>query len=255
MRVLILGGTTEASELARALAGDRRFDAVLSLAGRTRTPAQAPIPSRIGGFGGVEGLVAYLRAERTDALIDATHPFAVQMSHHAVAAAELARVSMLALSRPLWLPVEGDRWTVVADMPAAARALGRSSRRVFLTIGQKDLAPFAAAPWHHYVVRSVDPPDPAALPPGAEVIAARGPFEEGAERRLLEAHRIDVLVTKNSGGTATVAKLAAARALRMPVVMVARHARPSVETVADAAAALAWLFRLHGAIPPARRGV
>jgi precorrin-6A/cobalt-precorrin-6A reductase len=254
MRVLILGGTSEASELARALAGDRRFAAVLSLAGRTRSPLPPPIPSRIGGFGGVEGLAAYLRAERTDALVDATHPFAVQMSRNAVAAGELARVPVLALCRPAWQPVQGDRWTVVADMPAAARALGRSLRRVFLTIGQKDLAAFAAAPWHQYVVRSVDPPDPAALP-GAEVIAARGPFEEGAERRLLEAHRIDVLVSKNSGGTATAAKLAAVRALRLPVVMVARPAAPPVETVADAAAALAWLARLHGAMPPARRGV
>jgi len=255
MRVLILGGTTEASELARALADDRRFDAVLSLAGRTRAPAQSPIPSRTGGFGGVEGLVAYLRAERVDALIDATHPFAAQISRHAVAAGEMARVPALALRRPPWQPVEGDRWTVVADMPAAARALGRSPRRVFLTIGQKDLAVFAAAPWHHYLVRSVDPHDPAALPPGAKAITARGPFEEGAERRLLEAHRIDVLVTKNSGGTATAAKLAAARALHLPVVMAARPAAPPAETVADAQAALDWLVRLHGAMSAARRGV
>jgi precorrin-6A/cobalt-precorrin-6A reductase len=255
MRVVLLGGTTEASALCRAIVGDSRFEAVLSLAGRTRAPVAPPIPWRTGGFGGVDGLAAYLRAERIDALIDATHPFAAQMTRHAVAAAGLCGVPLLVLSRPPWRPLEGDRWTVVPDMAAAARALGATARRVFLTIGQKDLAPFAAAPWHHYLVRSVDPPDPAALPPGAETIAARGPFEEAAERRLLAAHHIEVLLTKNSGGGATDAKLTAARALRIPVVMVARPAPPPAETVADAAAALDWLTRLHVASGPARRGV
>ena len=246
MRVLILGGTSEASGLASTVGADRRFAATLSLAGRTRAPLPPPIAWRVGGFGGIEGLVAYLRAERINALIDATHPFAEQMTCHAAAAAELAKIPLLVLCRPPWQPVGSDRWTVVPDMAAAAAALGRAPRRVFLTVGRKDLAPFAAAPWHHYLVRSVDLPDPAALPAGAKAIAARGPFGEAAERRLLQEHGIDVIVTKNSGGAATAGKLAAARALFLPVVMIARPVPPPLPTVADAKTALDWLIRLHG---------
>ena len=255
MRVLILGGTSEASALARALAGDARFQPMLSLAGRTRSPIPPPIPWRVGGFGGTDGLAAYLRAERIGALVDATHPFAAQMTRNAVAAGRLAGVPLLAICRPPWQPAPDDRWTTVPDMRAAAEALGRSPRRVFLTVGQQDLAPFAAMPWHWYLIRSVDPPDPAALPPRAEVIAARGPFAETAERRLLEQHGIDILVTKNSGGRATESKLIAARALGLPVVMVDRPEPLPILSVPDAEAALDWLMRLHGATDAARRGV
>ena len=255
MRVLILGGTSEAAALARALAGDARFCATLSLAGRTRAPAAPPIPHRVGGFGGIAGLADYLRAERIDALIDATHPFAAQMSRHAVAAATQTGTRLLVIARPRWQPVPGDRWITVATMPAAADALGHTARRVFLTIGRQDLAPFVAAPWHCYLIRSVEPPDPVALPPRAEVIAARGPFAEADERRLLAQRRIDVMVTKNSGGSATAGKLAAARALGLPVVMVERPAAPPAgNTVADAESAHAWLLRVH-AETTAERGV
>jgi precorrin-6A/cobalt-precorrin-6A reductase len=255
MRVLILGGTSEATALARALADDPRFQATLSLAGRTRAPVPPPIPWRIGGFGGVDGLIAYLRAERIDALVDATHPFAEQITRHAEAAAGPTGVPLLVICRPPWQPSPGDHWTIVPDMPAAAKALGRTPRRVFLTIGQKDLSTFAAAPWHHYLIRSIDPPNPAALPTQAEVIAARGPFQEAAERQLLAQHRIDIIVTKNSGGTATAGKLVAARALGLPVVMVARPAPPAIATVAEAPAAMDWLVQLHGAPTAPRRGV
>lgn len=255
LKILILGGTTEASALARALAGDPRFEPVLSLAGRTRAPVLPPIPHRIGGFGGVEGLVRYLQEEKFAALIDATHPFAARMSLNAAEAARIAHVSLLAVCRPAWERVEGDRWIEVADMEAAADALGAAPRRVLLTIGQKELAPFASAPQHEYVIRSVDAPDPAMRPPDAEVVTARGPFAEVDERRLLREKRIDVIVTKNSGGTATAAKLAAARALGIPVIMVGRPARPQVETVASAEAALVWLEDAHRAISPSRRGV
>ncbi len=256
MRVLILGGTGEATALAHALAGDARFEATLSLAGRTRSPVTPPIPYRIGGFGGVAGLAAYLGGERIAALIDATHPFAAQMSRHAVLAAELARVPLLRISRSPWQATPDDHWTVVPDMAAAAEALVGTPRRVFLTIGQKDLAAFAAAPWHDYLVRSVDPPDPAALPPRATVIVARGPFEREAERTLLRQHRIEVVVTKNSGGSATVGKLIAARTLGLPVIMVERPpALPGMSTVADSRAGLEWLTQLHGGARPERRGV
>lgn len=255
LKLLILGGTTEASALARAVADDGRFAAILSLAGVTKAPAKPPVPFRIGGFGGAAGLAAYLKLERIDALIDATHPFAARISANAAAAAREAGVKLLAICRPAWQPVAGDRWTPVAGMEAAVAALGAEPRRVFLTIGQKELAPFRRAPQHDYLIRSVDAPDPGTLPARAEVITARGPFAEADEHLLLAGKRIEVIVTKNSGGTATAAKLAAARALGIPVVMVERPARPEVETVETVAAALDWLARLHDATATSRRGV
>jgi precorrin-6A/cobalt-precorrin-6A reductase len=241
MRVLILGGTTEASAIAAALANDSRARPVLSLAGRTRTPVLPAIPARRGGFGGVDGLVAYLREHGIAALIDATHPFAAQISRNAVAAAAMAGVPLLTVLRPAWKSCPGDRWTEVADMPAAAQALGVKPRRVFLTVGQQELGFFGLAPWHNYLVRSVEPPDPALLPPVCRTITARGPFREDEEFRLLQQERIEVLVTKNSGGAATAPKLAAAQAVGARVVMVARPPAPPGETVPDAAGALAWL--------------
>ncbi len=239
MNILILGGTTEASALARAIA-DRPWKATLSLAGRTRDPIPQPIPCRVGGFGGVAGLADYLSGNRIDALVDATHPFAAQMTRNAADAAARTGTTLLAIHRPAWTRPPGAVWHEVATMQAAADALGPAPRRVLLTIGQKDLAPFTAAPQHAYVVRSIDPP--AAPPPGALVLTARGPYDEAAERALLLLHRIEVMVTKNAGGTATVAKLAAAAALGIPVVMVARPALPDgLATVPTAAEALAWL--------------
>jgi precorrin-6A/cobalt-precorrin-6A reductase len=255
LKLLILGGTTEASALARALAGDARFDAVLSLAGVTKAPALPPIPSRVGGFGGIDGLVRYIEDEAIDAIVDATHPFAAQMSRHAAEAAGRTGVGLLAVCRPPWRAATGDRWTPVADMQAAVTALGSTPRRVFLTIGQKELAPFRAAPQHAYVIRSVDAPAQDSLPPDAEVITARGPFAEADEVRLLRDKRIDVIVTKNSGGTATAAKLTAARDLGIPVIMIERPPRPGVEAVATAEAALDWLMRAHDDIAASRRGV
>ncbi len=241
-RVLILGGSTEGSALARALADDAVWQALLSLAGRTRAPVLPPgVAVRIGGFGGAEGLADWLLAERIAAVINATHPFAARMSANAVAGAALAGVRLLRVLRPPWLPVAGDDWRCVPDMDQAAAALGRSPRRVLLTIGQKDLAAFRAAPQHCYLIRSVDPPPPDSLPPDATIITARGPFAVGAEIALLHDHRIDIVVTKNAGGAATQAKLAAARALARPVVMVARPAAADGACVADVAAALAWL--------------
>ncbi len=241
-RVLILGGTTEASALAAALAGDTRFAALLSFAGATRAPRPPPVPWRVGGFGGAEGLATFLRDEAIDLLVDATHPFAARMKRNAAEGAALTGTALLAVRRPEWQPVAGDCWQTVPDMPAAAAALGQTPRRVLLTIGQKDLAAFQAAPWHHYVVRSVDAPDETSLPPRAEVIAARGPFRLQDELDLLDRTFVSAIVTKNSGGDATSAKLAAARQRGIEVVMVARPPiLPGIETVPDAAGALRWL--------------
>jgi precorrin-6A/cobalt-precorrin-6A reductase len=255
LKLLILGGTTESSALARALEHDARFAAVLSLAGATKNPATPPIPFRVGGFGGVKGLADYLAANRIDLLIDATHPFADKMKRNAAEAARIAGVPILAIRRPAWTPEPGDDWTAVPDMEAAATALGERRKRVLLTIGQKELAPFKAHPQHAYVVRTVDAPDPDSLPSDADVITARGPFAEAGERRLLSDRGIEAIVTKNSGGTATQAKLAAARALNIPVIMVARPAVPEVEAVETAEAALDWLERFHETGSSTRRGV
>jgi precorrin-6A/cobalt-precorrin-6A reductase len=246
MRVLILGGTTEARQIGSALAGDERFQVILSLAGRTRQPVAQDVPIRIGGFGGIAGLADYLHSEQTDAVIDATHPFAEQISRNAEAACTEAEVALCVVRRPEWHSGVGDRWLMVRDVPEAARALGQAQRRVLLTVGRQELAPFRAAPQHRYVIRSVDPPPPDALPPDAEVITARGPFHEPDERRLLTEKRIEILVTKNSGGAAAVAKLHAARALGLSVVMVARP--PPVgnaPVVTNVESALRWLMACH----------
>ena len=245
IRVLILGGTTEAGALARALEGDRRFAPTLSLAGVTRTPLLPAIPVRIGGFGGADGLRRWMAEAGTEALVDATHPFAQRISRNAVAAAAATGTAMLQVARPSWLPVPGDRWTVVPDMDAAAASLGTRPRRVLLTIGRKELAPFLAHPQHRYLVRSVDPPPPGSLPPDSVVLARRGPFALPEERALLLAHRIELLVTKNSGGDA--AKLVAARQAGLAVVMVARPPPVPAPSVATWEEALGWLERHHPA--------
>ncbi len=245
MRVLILGGTTEATALSLALSKDQRFETLLSYAGATRAPRPAPTPWRVGGFGGAEGLARFLTAGGYNALIDATHPFAAKMKHNAIEAARLSGVAFLAIDRPAWKMGSGDAWTMVPSMSAAALALGLERKRVLLTIGQKDLAAFLAAPQHAYVVRSVDPPAPETLPPDAISLPLRGPFVLGDEIALLRAQQIAVIVTKNSGGKATEAKLIAARQLGIAVVMVERPARPNWRVTAeDAQSALAWLHQI-----------
>ena len=254
LKILILGGTTEATALAALIAADERFDGELSMAGATRSPKPSPLPTRIGGFGGQCGLRKYLEGEQVDVLIDATHPFAAVISANAAAAAKEAGVAHIALLRTAWAEVPGDDWRHVPDMTAAAEALGGPSRKVFLTIGRKDLAPFQAQPQHRYVIRSVDPPPAELLPPKATAITARGPFDESEETALLRNQQIDILVTKNSGGGATVAKLTAARTLGLPVIMVDRPPAPA-NTVATVEEVRAWLELKHQDTASARRGV
>jgi len=240
-RVLILGGTLEARRLAERLRGRADLAITLSLAGRTTAPAAQPAPVRIGGFGGAEGLAAYLRAEPIRALIDATHPYAAVISANAARAAEAAGVRLLALRRPPWQAVAGDRWSEVADVPAAVEALGSAPRRVFLALGRKEIQPFGTAPQHDYLVRSVDPVVPPLPVPHASYLVARGPFAEATERALLRAHAIDVIVAKNSGGEATYGKIAAARALGIEVILLRRPPLPAVPSVASVTEAIAWL--------------
>ena len=246
MRVLVLGGTTEARALYGLLeARTGRFQATVSLAGATRAPVLPALDVRIGGFGGVAGLRAWLETHGIEAVIDATHPFAAQISGNAVQACTQAGVPLLRVERPGWTPGVGDDWTLVPDMQAAACALGTVPRRVLLTVGRKDLLPFATMDRHDWLLRSVDRPDSALLPPGARVLQARGPFYEAAEETLLRTERIDVIVTKNSGGMATAGKLVAARRLGVAVIMVARPVLAPAPVVPDATAAMTWLDALH----------
>jgi precorrin-6A/cobalt-precorrin-6A reductase len=249
LKVLILGGTTEASALARKITGDSRLAPTLSLAGRTTNPQPQPIPTRTGGFGGIEGLVRFLRSDAINAIVDATHPYADQMSAHAVAACRETGVPLASLVRPEWQRHPDDRWQVVADTEAAARALGAEPRRVFLSLGRQEVHVFAAAPQHHYLARLIEQPEQATLPPDLRLLQARGPFDFTAEERLLREARIDVVVSKNAGGSATYAKIEAARALGLPVVMIARPHKPAGVVMADVDACVDWL---HGLAP---RGV
>ncbi|MEU5214950.1 cobalt-precorrin-6A reductase [Streptomyces sp. NPDC020807] len=248
MHVLILGGTAEARALAGLLHGTPGIRVTSSLAGRVASPRLPAGEVRIGGFGGAEGLAEWLREHAVDAVIDATHPFAERISFNAAGAAATAHVPLLALRRPGWVPVEGDDWRDVASLEEAARALDGLGDRVFLTTGRLGLATFADCPqW--FLVRSVDAPD-TPMPARTELLLARGPFDLPAERDLIARHRIDVLVTKDSGGAATSPKLTAAREAGIPVVVVRRPPVPEgvpVATTPEGAAAWAATAARPGA--------
>lgn len=238
--LLILGGTAEASALAAAVA-DTGIRATLSYAGRTAKPRAQPVPVRIGGFGGVEGLAGWLRAEQVTYLVDATHPFAARISANAIAAAEQAGVPLLALSRPAWRAGAGDRWTPVADLDAAVAALDGPPRRVMLALGRMHVERFAAQPQHDYLLRFVDAPERAPALPRRRLVIDRGPFTVAGDRRLLEAHGTELIVCKNAGGEGAAAKLVAARALGLSVLMIDRPALPPRRTCDSVAAVLDWL--------------
>ncbi|MEU2222868.1 cobalt-precorrin-6A reductase [Streptomyces sp. NPDC018347] len=241
MRVLILGGTTEARRLAELLHGTPGLELTSSLAGRVADPRLPPGGTRIGGFGGAAGLAAWLHESGTGAVVDATHPFAGTIGHHALQAAAAVRVPLLVLRRPGWLPVEGDRWHEVGSLEEAVAALPALGRRVFLTTGRMGLAAFAALDDLWFLVRSVDVPGPP-HPARMEVLLDRGPFTLDGERELLRRHRVDVVVTKDSGGAATAPKLAAAREAGLPVVLIRRPPAPEgVPVVPDAGSAARWV--------------
>jgi precorrin-6A/cobalt-precorrin-6A reductase len=241
MRLLILGGTTEATALAGRIANRRDLDPVLSYAGRTRNPSPPPIPFRVGGFGGVAGLETYLTERKVDAVIDATHPFAVQISRNAVAACRKLGLPTARLTRPPWQRQNDGRWTNVADIAGAVRALGDRPRRVFLTIGGLQLVEFGQVSQHRFVVRTIDPPEGLIALTFHRVILARGPFSVEDEIALMRDERIDTLVTKNSGGSATEAKIKAARALGIEVVIVDRPTPEGYAAFHSIDDVLAWI--------------
>ncbi|UTI64116.1 cobalt-precorrin-6A reductase [Paraconexibacter antarcticus] len=239
-RVLILGGTAEARALAQAL-DDAGVAVVSSLAGRVARPRLPVGETRIGGFGGPEKLAAWLRDNAIAAVVDATHPFAERMSASAAQAAPAAGVPALRLARPGWTEQPGDRWTWVDDLHAANAALERlGAPRVLLTSGRQGLAAFAGNGDAWFLVRCVDPPAPEDLPPRHELLLDRGPYTLDGELGLVDAHGIEVVVTKDSGGPLTAAKLAAARARGLPVVVVRRPPRTGMPAVATVEEAVAW---------------
>ncbi|MER5467574.1 cobalt-precorrin-6A reductase [Streptomyces sp. NPDC002685] len=239
--VLLLGGTTEARELAAELAARPGVRVTTSLAGRVSRPGALEGEVRTGGFGGADGLARWLSEHRVDAVVDATHPFASGITANAARAAAATGIPAVVLRRPGWHPGPGDRWHPVDSLAEAAALLPELGRRVFLTTGRLGLAAFADLAQLHFLVRSVEAPEPP-LPPDTEVLLARGPFTLDDEKGLLRGHRIDALVTKDSGGAATAAKLTAARDLALPVVVVRRPPLPKdVSAVPDVASALALL--------------
>jgi precorrin-6A/cobalt-precorrin-6A reductase len=235
--ILVLGGTAEARELAAAL-HERGTPVTTSLAGRVTRPRLPPGEVRIGGFGGPDRLADWLGANGVTRVVDATHPFAERISTSAMAACAAAGTPLLRLERPGFSERPGDGWRWVDDLEGAAAEIAGLGERVLLTTGRQGLAAFAEGKaW--FLIRCVDPPAPP-LPARHEVLLDRGPYTLEGELALIDRHRIDVLVTKDSGGTYTAAKLDAARARRLPVVVVRRPGRPASQGVSTVAQALAW---------------
>jgi precorrin-6A/cobalt-precorrin-6A reductase len=239
-RLAIVGGTGDAVQLAARAIDLPGLEVITTLAGRTQSPQSVPGTVRIGGFGGEAGLVEYLQAAKIDLIIDATHPFAAQMSWHVAGAATQVGIPRLMLVRPAWTRLPEDIWIEVESVTAAVAAIPASAERIFVTIGRQQLAPFAMLTDRWCLMRSIDPPDPRIpLPPG-KLLLDRGPFSLDSERNLLREYRIQAIVSKNSGGDATHAKIIAARELGLPVIMVQRPSLPEGEIVADIAGAIEW---------------
>lgn len=238
--LLILGGTTEATAFAKA-AVEAGLHGIVSFAGRVERPKRQPLPQRIGGFGGVAGLAAYLRTAKITHVIDATHPFAAQMSRNAVTACAEANVPLMALTRAPWSAVPGDDWTHAAGIQSAVGVLDQPARRVMLAVGRMHLKDFAPNPQHFYLLRLVDPPTTPPPFPDHHVLVSRGPFTLDDDRALMEDHEIELVVSKNAGGTGAYAKIAAARSLGLPVLMINRpHIPPRAEASA-VADVLTWI--------------
>jgi len=238
--VLILGGTSEARQLAKELTASG-VQVISSLAGRVANPKLPVGEVRVGGFGGPDGLSTWLRDTDISAVVDATHPFAERIGTNAALAAQRTKIPLLRLARPGWEEAPGDVWHWTDDLAEAAATLPELGQRVFLTSGRQGLAAFAGLDDVWFLIRCVDPPDPP-LPEHHEVLLARGPYKVDEEHALMVRHRIDVLVTKDSGGTLTSAKLAAARQRGIPVVMIRRPPRPDIEAATTVGEAVTWVL-------------
>jgi precorrin-6A/cobalt-precorrin-6A reductase len=238
--LLVLGGTTEATALCQRLAATG-VRGTVSFAGRVNRPVRQPLPQRVGGFGGAAGLADYLRANAVTHVVDATHPFAAQMSANAVDACLKAEVPLIALTRSPWTPVGGDNWRHVSDIANAVRELDAPAMRVMLAVGRMHLPDFASNPQHFYLLRLVDPlltPPPF---PDHHIVVDRGPFTVEDDLRLLADQRIDLVVSKNAGGTGAVAKIVAARHLGLPVIMIDRPALPARREAHSIGEVMDWI--------------
>ncbi len=249
-RLLILGGTGDAAQLATQTINIPGLETITSLAGRTNEPGAIASPIRTGSFGGKTGLAEYLQTMKIDLLIDATHPFAAQISWNAAHAASTVGIPSLMLVRPAWARDRQDNWIEVESIDRAVAAIPATAARIFLTIGRQQLAPFATLTDRWCLMRSIDPPaTDIPLPPG-KILLDRGPFSLAQELQLLKDQRIDAIVSKNSGGEATYAKIIAARELKLPVVMVQRPMMPEGKQVEHVSEAIDWLCdRLNSAHP------
>jgi len=242
MNILILGGTSEASELVALLAGKPHIQIILSLAGRTKNPVLPQVNCRVGGFGGAYGLADYIKEQNIGALVCATHPFAQKMPFNAQEAAKIAGVPLLYLLRPQWEKTAQDMWIEVASHRQASKALGIAPKRIFLSVGKLELEEYINSSQHYYVIRSIDEITGKPLK-NAFYITSRPPFNLDNEYKLLHDHKIDYLVSKNSGGAATSAKLAACSKLKIPVIMISRPRRPAGLHVQSAQEAMDWVYK------------
>jgi precorrin-6A/cobalt-precorrin-6A reductase len=240
IRALILGGTRDANQLAAAVAA-AGLNAIYSYAGRTQVPVNQPLPTRKGGFGGAEGLADVIRQERITHVVDATHPFATEISRNAVIACAATHTPLIALERPPWTRTDGDIWIEVTDIAAAVTALPQAPARVFLAIGRQHIAPFSAKPQHAYTLRFIDSPDGALPLERAEIIVSRGPFTLAGEEELMRTRRIEWLVARNSGGAGARAKIDAARELGLPVIMIKRPELPDRPRAQSVVEVMRWL--------------
>ncbi len=240
-RLLILGGTTEAMELAARAVEIPSLDVISSLAGRTQQPNSPFGTVRSGGFGGIAGLIHYLQEHQIDLLIDATHPFAAQISWNAATAADRVSIPRLSIVRPAWK--SEPHWIEVESNEAAAAILPDLAQRIFLTIGRQELAAFAHLTKLWFLMRMIDPPVVGTPIPPGKVLLARAPFSVEQERSWMQDYAIEAIVSKNSGGDATVSKLIAARELKRPVVMVQRPTMPAGDRVSEVKAALLWIHQ------------
>jgi precorrin-6A/cobalt-precorrin-6A reductase len=240
MRALILGGTSDANLLANT-AARLGIEAIYSYAGRTEAPASQSLPTRVGGFGGASGLAEYIRQQRITHVVDATHPFAAEISRNAVAACAATGTALIALERAPWEKTAKDTWIEVTDVTAAAAALPERRISVFLAIGRQHLAAFSAKPQHAYTLRFVDPPDGALPLREASVIVSRGPFTLAGDLDLMGSRGIEWVVARNAGGSGARAKIDAARELGLPVIMIARPALPDRQRTESIAEVLAFL--------------
>lgn len=221
-----------------------RVNAIISLAGRVVSAASQPLPVRIGGFGGVAGLTQYLKDNAITHVIDATHPFATQMSAHALQACNNIAIPLIRFTRPPWVAVHGDDWSEVADIAGAAKALsdtGKKRCRVMLAIGRMHLNAFFHLPDHFYLLRLIDPPAKNLPFPDHKVVLGRGPFDYAGDLALLQQNGIDLIITKNAGGAGAYAKLDAARHLGVKVIMIAPPDTLGQKVVYDVQEALDWL--------------